>query len=232
MNTQDTIKINLGQYACKFIPQTGLIGLGSGSTAECFIHALAHTAQDKSYCITCLATSDKSAMLAKKLGLSLLPFEQWDGQMLDVLVDGADSIDPFGNMIKGLGGALLREKLAAYAAKKYIILIDERKQHTKLQGTLPLEILPYDMSHTIQRIEQNSFFGTIRKTYEGNLYITDNGNRIFDIQPINIDVEPEEIHRLLKCLPGVVETGLFCNLHPIVLTGFLDGSIRENMYDQ
>lgn len=219
MPNWEEIKKNLAIRAATMTPNEGLIGLGSGSTAEWFIKALAERHQKQPLNITCLATSKASESLAIKLNLPIIPFTSWQKESVDFLVDGADCIDPSGNMIKGLGGALLREKLIAYATKRYVILVDERKVKPHLQGILPVEILPNGIQHTKYRIEQLGFKGTFREVSQGKLFTTDTGNTIFDIHLSSYLDDPFKDHMHLKCLVGVVETGLFLGMHPEVLVG-------------
>lgn len=219
MTDWDRVKKSLGQKALQLIPKQGMIGLGSGSTAELFIRSLAleHTRHPLN--ITCLSTSKKSEVMACQLGLPVLPFERWQSEMVDCLVDGADAVDPQGNLIKGLGGALLREKLIAYSSKHYIILVDERKTSPFLQGIVPVEILPQGIPHTIKRIQQCGFHGTLRQDSSGLPYFTDYGNVIFDLEHPKPISRPIDLHLQLKSLVGVVETGLFTEMAPEIIVG-------------
>lgn len=228
MQEWDIVKQKLGQRAAELVKEHSFIGLGSGTTSECFIHALAETVKKGSRSPRCLATSLQSEKVARTLGLSVMPFHSWKNELLDVVVDGADCIDHKGNMIKGLGGALLREKLVALAAKRYIILVDERKRTTALQGKLPVEILPYGVHHIIERIQSSGYTGTLREKEDGRFFLTDNGNLLFDIDLPYESFHVEEVHFRLKELTGVVETGFFLRMRPEILTGYSDGrSIYE-----
>ena len=226
MHTIDTLKLKLGEAGARCISshQT-LIGLGSGSTAECFIASFAKIVHEERRKVLCIATSDRSEKLARQVGLPILPFSSWNKEVIDIVIDGADCVDSDGNLIKGLGGALLREKLIALASRRYVILIDERKRKTYLQGRLPVEILPYGLFHTIERIEQSGYTGSLRKNGNGTFFSTDNGNKIFDIDLPNTSLLVDELHSLLKGITGVVETGLFLHRKPELITGYLDGRI-------
>ena len=225
MQTLDLVKQKLGEKAASLITGQKIIGLGSGSTAALFIQSLAILYKEKQLKSVCLATSDHSEKLARSLGLPLLSFSSWNKEEIDILIDGADCVDGEGNLIKGLGGALLREKLVAFATKRYVIIVDESKRKPYLQGKLPLEITPYGLSHTIQRIEQAGYTGNIRKNERGGSFSTDNGNKIFDIDLPNTSLLVDELHSLLKGITGVVETGLFLHRKPELITGYLDGRI-------
>ena len=225
MQTLDLVKQKLGEKAASLITGQKIIGLGSGSTAALFIQSLAILYKEKQLKSVCLATSDQSEKLARSLGLPLLSFSSWNKEEIDILIDGADCVDGEGNLIKGLGGALLREKLVAFATKRYVIIVDESKRKPYLQGKLPLEITPYGLSHTIQRIEQAGYTGNIRKNERGGSFSTDNGNKIFDIDLPNTSLLVDELHSLLKGITGVVETGLFLHRKPELITGYLDGRI-------
>ena len=219
MHDWEKVKKELGKKAADLAPHKGIIGLGSGTTSEWFIRALAEKFHKKPSHITCIATSTKSETLAIELGLPIVPFKVWQKEIIDFLVDGADCVDPKGNMIKGLGGALLREKLIAHAAKRYIILVDERKMQPQLQGIVPIEILPQGIPHTISRIEQLGYQGTLREISPNVLFTTDAGNVIFDLQLQEPLLEPSFDETRLKNVAGVVETGLFLGMKPELIIG-------------
>ncbi len=196
-----------------------LLGIGSGSTVHAFIEELAKDPRG----VMCIAASRKSADACTKAGI---PVEELGPSMLDLVVDGADAIDQGGQVLKGLGGALVREKILAEAARKWILIVDETKLVDPLRGTVPVEVLPYGMQRTKCRIEEAVHaVGTLREA-GGVRYMTDNGNHIIDVKLPRID-DAEKLAALLAAIPGVVGTGVFANLHPHVIVATATGETRE-----
>ncbi|TSA86071.1 ribose 5-phosphate isomerase A [Deinococcus detaillensis] len=185
------------------------LGLGTGSTAKYAIEELGRkVAAGELSNLTCVATSQASDTLARSLGLDVGPLTP---QAFDIAIDGADEIAPSLDLIKGLGGALVREKLVEVQAKRLIIIAD----HTKLvqalgqKAPLPIEVLPFGVDSTLERLKGLGAVGELRRQ-SGELYITDNGNLIFDARFAGQDLAGLE--RTLKGTLGVVETGLFLNM--------------------
>ena len=185
------------------------VGLGTGRAAKIFIQELINRVKNDNLKIKCIATSLKSkAMIEGKLELideSLI-------DCVDITFDGADRANPETlHLIKGGGGALLREKLVAQRSNRNIMLLDETKLVTPLGDfVLPVEIVEFGYKSTICRIEEIGFNGTLRKKPNSNEIATsDNGNYIFDINLETPIVEPSATHKNLKQVTGVIETGLF-----------------------
>lgn len=219
-------KIAAGHAAAELIQDGMFVGLGTGSTAACFITALGKRCKE-GLKISAAATSKQTALQAEQWGIPIL-----DPQLvttLDVTVDGADEIDPQGNMIKGGGGALLREKLMAKASKEMIVIVDQAKCVDHLGcHPLPVEIIPFLYQTTLLRLNHKGYRGSLRLTSTKSPFITDNGNYIFDIQYNNPILDPEHEHIILKSITGVVETGLFFHIAKRVLIGYEDGSVKLN----
>ncbi len=220
----DACKHAAAQKALTEVSNHTVVGLGTGSTVVFFIQGLiekVHQGLD----IRVIASSEHSAKLAKDGGLIFA-----DTQLLstiDLTVDGADEIDFKKRMIKGGGGALVREKILAQASKKVVIIVDETKVVTQLGAyKLPIEILPFAHHLTLTHLEHLGFKGLLRKKQDDSFFLTDNGNYIFDIFYQNKIDSPEEDHLLLKTIPGVVETGLFFNLAHKVYIGYRDGHVE------
>jgi len=208
-----------GEKAASLIHDGMIVGLGTGSTTRYFLEALSR----RNLRIKCGCTSKRTEELAKELNLLLVPIEAI--REFDVDVDGADQIDKNLNMIKGGGGALLREKIVAKASKKMIVLIDPSKRVQKLGGrTLPIEIAQFGAHFTIAHIEDLGYTGALRKT------LTDNGNLIFDIDLKGPLSDPESLNAKLLNIPGVLETGLFLGMATEVIEGNEDGSVK--IYDK
>lgn len=186
------------------------VGLGTGSTAKYAIEELGRKLQvGELENIVGVATSNASEDLARQVGV---PVEDLTPQSLDIAIDGADEIDPQLHLIKGLGGALLREKLTEVQAKQLVIIADHTKlvQHLGEKAPLPIEITQFGFLSTIERLREALKGGRLRQSGV-QPYITDNGNYIFDAQ-LPDQFDPVELERQLKGTLGVVETGFFLNM--------------------
>jgi ribose 5-phosphate isomerase A len=212
-----------GYAAAELVKENMKIGIGTGSTAFYFIEKLGERCR-QGLRIEAAATSQKSWDLALKAGIPLGNIENYTS--LDLDIDGADEIDPQKRMIKGGGGALLREKIIASMSKEMIVIVNRQKLVNQLGAfPLPVEIIPFAWKATIHHIENQGFNGTIRQTKEGVRYLTDNGNLIYDIR-LSPGAQPEEIDRMLRKIPGVVETGFFIGLAGRVIIGNQDGTVE------
>lgn len=191
-----------------------VVGLGTGRAAAAFIDALGAKVQ-AGLQIRGLPTSQASAEQAQKLGIPLVTFDDVD--TIDVTCDGADEVDPQGNLIKGYGGALVREKIVAAASKKLVILVGEEKLVPVLgsRGKLPVEVVPFGIAATARHLAKLGLSPQPRMT-GGKLFITDNGNHILDCSTGPID-QPAELERQILAISGVVGTGLFLGMADLVL---------------
>ncbi|ADY25864.1 Ribose-5-phosphate isomerase A [Deinococcus proteolyticus MRP] len=183
------------------------VGLGTGSTAKYAIEELGRKLRDGELSgIVGVATSNASADLAREVGI---PVEDLDPRPLDIAIDGADEIAPNLDLIKGLGGALLREKLTEVQARRLIIIADHTKIVSRLgeKAPLPIEIAQFGFLSTVERLREFLPGGRLRMTGASN-YVTDNGNFIYDAQ-LPADFAPAELERRIKGTLGVVDTGLF-----------------------
>jgi len=215
-----------GEAAAQLIKEGMVVGLGTGSTAAFFIEALGKRCQ-AGLKISAIATSEQSTRHAKRLRI---PLEKLDTALSpNITVDGADEIDHEKNMIKGGGGALLREKLLAEASQEMMVIIDNTKLVDHLgQHPLPVEIAPFLYKSTLQRLEWHGYEGSLRRNSKGTPFITDNGNYIFDIQYSVPILDPQKEQAQLKRLTGVIETGLFFHLAKRVVVGYKDGSVTHS----
>lgn len=221
---QDKAKEAAGRAAAELIQNGMSVGIGTGSTVAFFIARLGERCKEGLQ-IQAVATSKRSAELAKKSGIPLLDvLDENAVEKLDMSVDGADEIDKAGQMIKGGGGALLREKIVVAMTEHMIIIVDEKKCVDAL-GTfpLPLEISCFCYQATLKHLKNAGFDPRMRKNKDGGLFLTDNGNFITDLhlkKPIeNLD----KLNTELQNITGVMETGLFLNFKPTVLIGHSDG---------
>lgn len=212
-----------GYKAAEFVNDGMHVGLGTGSTAAFFIEALIQRCR-QGLQIKAIATSEKSQAQAIAGGIPLLPADQ--ATALDIAVDGADEIDTQKRMIKGGGGALLREKIIATMSKEMIVIVD-RSKCVPLLGKFPLavEIVPFAHQATIKALNDKGYKGQLRM-HEGSPYKTDNQHFIYDIhfeRPID---NPEYHEALIRPIPGVVTTGFFFNLAGRVIIGDTDGTVE------
>lgn len=167
-------------------------------------------------------TSQATADDANKLGIPLIGDETpWD---IDLAIDGADQVDPQGHLIKGGGGALLREKIVAKAARQFIVIVDEAKHrpHLGLPFPLPVEIASFGWSTTQRHLERLGWRSVLRRKND-QPFVTDNGNYIVDLHIPHI-ANPVEVERLVHGIPGVVECGLFVGLTSLIITGTNHGT--------
>lgn len=214
-------KIAAGRKAAEWIESGMIVGLGSGSTAHHFIKALIERCR-KGLRIKAVASSRASADLAKKGGIEIEDINEVSH--IDITVDGADEIDSKKRMIKGGGGALLREKILASSSNEMVVIVDESKLVPSLgHSKLPVEILFYGSPATRAKIESLGHEGHWRQNDTGTLFITENGNLLFDIQFPSPPRSPEQIHDAIRSIPGVIDTGFFFDLAGRVIVGFPDG---------
>lgn len=213
-----------GKAAAELVENEMLVGLGTGSTAACFIDFLSHRCR-QGLKIKAVATSQTSWNQAAASGIPMIDINTVTS--LDLTIDGADEIDPFKRMIKGGGGALLREKVVAFMSREMVVIIDESKQVEHLGAhPLPVEIIPFAFQATLHHLEQLGYKGSLRKTSNGELFITENKNYIFDLHFPQLLEDPEFHDRTIRKIPGIVETGFFFNLAGRVIVGLSDGNIQ------
>jgi ribose 5-phosphate isomerase A len=219
---QDTWKQLAGNAAAKFVEDGMIVGLGSGSTATFFIYALAQRIQSGLHVAGAVASSQVSKDLAENLGI---PVTDLDTQPeLDLYIDGADEIDPQLRLIKGGGGALLREKIVASASRRFVVIGDITKQVEQLgeHFPVPVEVVPFGATPVYKRLEARGASVQIRQQ-GGNTFITENGNIIMDCTFPNGIADPEEVNARMRSIVGVVETGLFLNMAQQAIIGGPNG---------
>ncbi len=219
---QDTWKQRVGEEAAKLVEEGMVIGLGSGSTATFMIYALAQRIQTGLSIVGAVPSSQATEQLASNLGIPLTNLDTHPE--LDLDIDGADEIDEQLNLIKGGGGALLREKIVASCAKRFIVIGDVTKQVTQLGSNMPLpiEVIPFAATPVSKRLE--TLGASVRVRQLGNqVFLTDNGNIILDCSFPNGIADPQQVHTYIRGIVGVVETGLFLNMAEQALIGGPDG---------
>ena len=218
-------KVALAREAVKFVKSGMVVGLGSGSAAKEFIRALAEAGPSD---VVLVATSADSEFLAAELGLGRLLMPMWAVDRIDLAVDGADEVTHGKVMLKGKGGAMLREKIVDYAAERFVVLIEEHKLVDKIptRNPVPIEVVPWAWRHVAREVERR-FGGVVKLRQDGGKLgpvVTDSGNYILDWTPPSaLDPSAEDA---LKLMPGVVETGIFSKRRDaIVLVAGGDGKI-------
>lgn len=201
------------------------LGLGSGSTVQYVFEALSQRLQaGVLHNIVGVPTSEATARQAHQLGIPLTTLA--DHPRLDLTIDGADEVDPSFALIKGLGGALFREKLVALASAHVLIVVDESKQvaHLGSKAPLPVEVLPFGWTIHLPLFERLGATPRRRTTADGQPYVTDNGNYIVDCSFSNGIEDPYELAQALDLQTGIVEHGLFLGLATAVCIGTAAGT--------
>ncbi len=210
------------ERAVEYVKDGMWVGLGTGSTALWAIRAIAQKVQEGMQ-IKAIATSKQSELLALELGVQIFTFADTDH--LDITIDGADEVDDNLDLIKGGGGALLREKIVGSATNFYIIIADENKR-VKILGSfpLPVEVVKFGYQQTVKLLEKLGCTTRLRKT-EAEPFITDNGNYIFDCS-FGAIPNPKSLHQEINAIPGVVDNGLFIDMADVVIIGKSDGEVE------
>jgi ribose 5-phosphate isomerase A len=201
-----------------------IVGLGTGSTAYWAIQYLGEKVK-QGMRITAIATSGETERLALECGIKVSEMDGVD--YIDIDIDGADEIDRRLNLIKGGGGALLREKIVAAGSKTFIVIADGSKMVEMLgKFPLPVEIIPFGWQHTARHLALLGCQTTLRQK-EAKPFITDNGNYILDCQfgPIP---DPAVLQQQINNTPGVVENGLFVKMATRIVIGYDDGTAGES----
>ena len=211
----------LARRALGFVKDDTAVGLGAGRAATAFVRALAARVR-AGLRVRGVPVSEATAGLAAELGIPLVGLEA----EIDVTVDGADEVDPDLDLIKGYGGALVRERIVAAASRRQIILVERDKLVPQLgsRGRLPVEVIPFALPLCLHRLAALGLRPTLRMVGE-RPFVTDNGNVLVDcaVEPIG---DPPGLERALRAIPGVVDTGLFLGTADTVLVA--DGtSVNE-----
>lgn len=213
----DNLKKAAALTAVEFVRDGMVIGLGTGSTAKHMVIALGNKVR-AGMKLRAVPTSQETAALAKQFGITLIDAEnRWE---IDVAIDGADQVDPRFNLIKGGGGALLKEKIVAASAKQFIVLVDHTKRVPVLGGSfpLPIEVIPFGWGSTAREIEALTKSPVVLRERNGAPFKTEGGNMIVDVHLAQIS-QPRELEMALNLIPGIVETGLFVGRTDLLIVG-------------
>jgi ribose 5-phosphate isomerase A len=211
----------LGEYALRFVKPGHTIGLGTGRAASAFIRALGASGIID---VRGVPTSTPAEELARSVGIPIITLAE--AGKIDIDFDGADEVDPRLNLIKGYGGALVREKIVAASSRRFVVLIGYEKLVKKLgdRGSIPVEVVPFGVLLVSAKIKAMGMKPRVREN-DGRQFVTDNGNLILDCAVKKI-ASPARLDRELLAIPGVVGTGLFMAMADVVLVAEASGKIR------
>jgi ribose 5-phosphate isomerase A len=201
-----------------------VVGLGTGTTAYFAIERLGEMVRSGLH-IKAVGSSKATEDLARKSGIEIVDFAAI--RSVDLYIDGADEVDAHFNLIKGGGGALVREKIVAFNSKQFVVIVDSSKRVQTLgKFPLPVEVVPFATNLTMQHLEKLGGNAVLRQR-EGKPFISDNSNFIVDVQFAKIE-NPLALNAAINVIPGVVESGLFAGtmVHS-VLVGNEDGNVEE-----
>ena len=214
-------KQHVGEAAAKLVGDGQCVGLGTGSTAKYFIEALAHREKEEKLLLTCVSTSNASEALAKSLGLKTVPFARVQG--IDFAADGADKIDLQLNLIKGMGGALVREKIIDYRAKEFVVIADEGKLCKRLFGVVPVEVIPMAANAACKELLGIGAQEALVRMQEGREFVTDNSNWIVHARFREIK-NPKKLEMEINEIAGVVDNGIFTKNAKMAIVGNENGA--------
>jgi ribose 5-phosphate isomerase A len=216
----DELKRQAALAALDEIRSGMIVGLGTGSTAAHFIRELGAKVR-AGLKVAGIPTSEDSRRLAEEVGVPLTTFKEHPE--IDVTVDGADEVSPALDLIKGLGGALVREKIVARASKRVVIVVDDAKLVEKLgtKTVIPVEVIPLATDRVVLQLKEWGGEARIREK-NGQWFISDNGNVILDWKHGVIE-EPANLEKELKLLTGVVDSGIFAGVAQRVIVAASSG---------
>jgi ribose 5-phosphate isomerase A len=227
----DSEKRRAAEYAANLVTDGMTVGLGSGTTAAIVVDLLGRRFSE-GLRIVGVPTSDRTAQIAQSYGMPLRRLDERSD--LDITIDGADEVDPDLNLVKGGGGALLREKLVASAAKRFVVIVDESKCVSRLgeRAPVPIEVVQFGWPSTRHRLELLGLTCELRGGTQP--FTTSNGNYILDCRSQGpIDLADPEIARSIKLQTGVVEHGLFLRMAHVVVVGTSHSvDVRESQLTQ
>ena len=234
------IKELVGKEAARVLVKSGMkLGLGTGSTVIHTVREIGFLLKEgKLEDICAVSTSFQTSIECEKLGIPLFTFNSKEiGGQLDLSIDGADEVDSKHRLIKGGGGALLMEKIAAYMSSSFAIVIDESKivEHLGIRFPVPVEVIPEARVTVSKTLESLGAVVELREALrKAGPVITEHGNLLLDIR-FKEQVDPKELERELNCIPGVVENGFFtgprylksADWRPELFVGFSDGNVER-----
>ena len=213
--------------ALALIENGARVGLGTGRAASAFIAGLAERAR-AGLSVTCAATSEASARQARAAGLEVVALDE--AGELDITVDGADEVAPTLDLVKGRGGAFVRERIVAAASRRQVIVVGPEKLVPVLgaTGPIPVEIIPMSLALAMRRLIAIGMRVTPRVDESGRHFVSDNGNLVLDVAPATPFADANAARAFdatVRLIPGVIDTGLFFGTAAIVFVGHPDGRV-------
>lgn len=212
----DEAKLAAAKEALRHVKEGMAVGLGSGSTAEIFIGLLGKKNAEEKLGLRCIATSLATERCARKAGLKLCSFSEIG--RIDIAFDGADQVDPKLRLIKGMGGALVREKIVDYRAEKFFVLVGENKLVRRLSGIVPVEVIPFSAKPVADDL---LLLGAKKVEARGSKkgpFKSDNGNFILHAD-FGAIADPQRLEKKINGIAGVVDNGIFSSKKPKVIVG-------------
>lgn len=229
---QDQAKHNAAITAAAMAEDGWVVGLGTGTTAALAIEELGRRLSQEGLRILGVPTSYAAETLARRYSIPLCSME--DTERIHLAIDGADEVDPGKNLIKGAGGAHTREKIVAYFADQFVVVVDETKMVQRL-GSLapvPVEVLPVAVATVIRELQALGSSPLVRRMGSGpghdDPFITEQGNLVVDVRFPSIE-DPRGLEQTLNNIPGVVENGLFAGRAHLILIGQLESEEVRRM---
>ena len=216
------LKEKAAREAVKYIEDDMVIGLGSGSTATIAVKLIGEMVRQAGMKIVGIPTSKESESLGRSVGIPIGELKARTS--IDITIDGADEVDPDLNLTKGLGGALVREKIVAASTNVEIIIVDESKIVERLgqKVPIPVEIIKFSHEATMHKLEKLGCTPQLRMK-GGERFVSDNGNYVVDCRFASID-EPKKLEMDINLIPGVVDSGLFIGLADKVIVASRTGT--------
>jgi ribose 5-phosphate isomerase A len=213
----------VAREAAALVEDGARVGLGSGRAAEAWLEALAARVRE-GLRVVGIPTSTATGRLAASLGI---PVDDLDERPLDLTVDGADEVAPNLDLVKGFGGALVRERIVAAASRRQVIVVGEDKLVPTLgtRGRLPVEVVPFGEPLVRRRVRALGLAASVRTGDDGRPFRSDNGNVVLDLA-VGPLADPAPLDAALRAIPGVVGTGLFLGTASLVLVGTASGVRR------
>jgi ribose 5-phosphate isomerase A len=214
------------ERALDYVESGMAIGLGTGSTASFMLRGLAaRLADGRLQRVVGVPTSEQTAVLARELGIPLTTLDRHPS--LDLALDGADEIDPHLRLIKGLGGAMLREKIVAASAARFVVMASVSKRVERLgeRSPLPVEVVTFGMPLCIRRLAALGGEPVLRCDHSGAPFVTDEGNLILDCH-FGVIADPEALAAAICAIPGVVAHGLFLGMASLAVIAGPDGIVE------
>ena len=227
MTNFDLLKQQVAEHALQYVRTGMVLGIGSGSTARYLVYGLAERLRDgRLRDVVGVATSEATAALCRERGVPLETLAE--RPHLDLAIDGADEIDPQLELIKGLGGALLREKIVAASAARMIIVSDSTKRVGRLgtRAPLPVEVIAFALPLAERRLSALGCTPLLRRAADGSAFVTDEGNHILDCRFGDGIGDARALDAAIHAIPGVVEHGMFIGMAGVAIVAG-DGGITR-----